>query len=138
MGTGKRSVLIAGGAEFIGVNLANRAIRAGHRVTLLDDLSRRGSQDNLAWLRSQHGDGFDLVVGSIADQHLCERTVAAAEVVYHLAARTAVMTSVRRPRSGFTTSALGTFGVLATDPAPGMVESDRRAARRRAAGWGGR
>jgi CDP-paratose 2-epimerase len=112
MGATKRSVLITGGAGFIGVNLADRAIRAGHRVTLLDDLSRRGSDDNVDWLRSRHGTDFDLVIGTIADQHICAKTIADAEVVYHLAAQTAVTTSVIDPRSDFNANALGTFNVL--------------------------
>jgi CDP-paratose 2-epimerase len=42
-----RSVLITGGAGFIGVNAACRFARAGWKVAVLDDLSRKGSGENL-------------------------------------------------------------------------------------------
>jgi CDP-paratose 2-epimerase len=108
----EQSVLITGGAGFVGVNLADRSIRAGHRVTILDDLSRKGSESNIGWLQSRHGHGFDLVIGSIVDPHICEKTIADAEVVYHLAAQTAVTTSITDPRHDFNVNALGTFNVL--------------------------
>jgi nucleoside-diphosphate-sugar epimerase len=58
------TVLITGGAGFIGSNLANRLIGDGHRVTILDNLSRPGARYNLGWLTSTHGAGsFRLVVG---------------------------------------------------------------------------
>lgn len=40
-------VFITGGAGFIGSNLANHHLRRGDRVTILDNLSRRGSDCNL-------------------------------------------------------------------------------------------
>ncbi|HSN74104.1 MAG TPA: NAD-dependent epimerase/dehydratase family protein, partial [Anaerolineae bacterium] len=49
-------ILITGGAGFIGCNLAEACIRDGHQVTIFDDLSRRGSQANLDWLRAAFGD----------------------------------------------------------------------------------
>ena len=48
-------VLITGGAGFIGCNLAAACIGAGHRVTVFDNLSRRGSPANLDWLRASFG-----------------------------------------------------------------------------------
>ena len=51
-------ILITGGAGFIGCNLANRLIAEGHMVTILDKLSRFGSNLNLAWLRDTHGRGL--------------------------------------------------------------------------------
>ena len=47
--------LITGGAGFIGSNLSHRLIREGHSVTVFDDLSRRGTDKNVAWLRAEHG-----------------------------------------------------------------------------------
>jgi CDP-paratose 2-epimerase len=111
-GAGRRSILITGGAGFIGANLADRALRAGQRVTILDDLSRRGADENLRWLRGKHDDALAVVTASVVDPAACLRTVAEAEVVYHLAAQTAVTTSLTEPRHDFAVNALGTFNVL--------------------------
>jgi CDP-paratose 2-epimerase len=107
-----RSIVITGGAGFIGSNLADRALRAGFRVKLLDDLSRSGSEKNLAWLRERHGDALAHVRESIVDPSACMHAIADADVVYHLAGQTAVTTSVTDPRHDFDVNALGTFNVL--------------------------
>ncbi|MGH7635107.1 MAG: GDP-mannose 4,6-dehydratase, partial [Gemmatimonadaceae bacterium] len=49
-----RHVLITGGAGFLGVNAADHMVRAGWRVTVLDNLSRAGTDGNLAWLTKRH------------------------------------------------------------------------------------
>jgi len=106
-------ILITGGAGFIGCNLADACIRAGHAVTLFDNLSRRGSQANLAWLRESFGEaGFTFVQGDIRDYPAILAAAAGQEAVYHLAAQTAVTTSVTDPRTDFEINALGTFNVL--------------------------
>jgi CDP-paratose 2-epimerase len=106
-------VLITGGAGFIGCNLADACIRSGHEVTLFDNLSRRGSEANLAWLRNSLGDrAFAFVKGDIRDPVAISRVTAGQEVIYHLAAQTAVTTSVADPRTDFEINALGTFNAL--------------------------
>jgi nucleoside-diphosphate-sugar epimerase len=50
-------VLITGGAGIIGCNLAAAYVRAGEQVTVLDDLSRRGSESNLSWLEQEFRKG---------------------------------------------------------------------------------
>jgi CDP-paratose 2-epimerase len=44
-------VVITGGAGFIGSNTAEHYLRAGARVTILDNFSRRGSESNAEWLQ---------------------------------------------------------------------------------------
>ena len=105
-------ILITGGAGFIGCNLAHACIDGGHRVTLLDNLSRRGSAANLAWLRDVHGDDFEFVQADIRDADAMVRAAEGQEAIYHLAAQTAVTTSVTDPRPDFEVNALGTFNVL--------------------------
>ncbi len=106
-------VLITGGAGFIGSNAARRFLEKGHRVIVVDDLSRKGTEENLAWLRSL---GRELVFekGDVRDfgflQSLMERYRPMA--VIHLAAQVAVTTSVDDPRTDFEINALGTFNVL--------------------------
>src|SRR6267143_5976295 len=49
-----RRILITGGAGFLGVNAAVRMIDDGWHVTLLDNLSRPGTERNLRWLILEH------------------------------------------------------------------------------------
>ena len=107
-----QSILVTGGAGFVGANVVDRALMAGHRVTVLDDLSRAGSEQNVIWLRERHGDAFQLIVRSVADPDACIRAVDDAEIVYHLAGQVAVTTSVTDPRHDFEVNALGTFNIL--------------------------
>ncbi|HEY57000.1 MAG TPA: NAD-dependent epimerase/dehydratase family protein [Anaerolineae bacterium] len=108
-----RHYLITGGAGFIGANYAARLLRRGERVTIYDNLSRRGAERNIAWLREQFGEQhFRLVVGDVRDAALLTAQVREADVVVHLAAQVAVTTSVRDPRLDFEINALGTFNVL--------------------------
>src|SRR5713226_4468548 len=49
-----RRVLITGGAGFLGVNAAVHLIERGWHVTVLDNLSRGGTERNLHWLITQY------------------------------------------------------------------------------------
>jgi CDP-paratose 2-epimerase len=115
----RRKVLITGGAGFIGANLADRLIESGEGVTIFDNLSRRGSAKNLEWLRQQHPEDFRFVEGDVCDAGSIERAMQGSQVVYHLAAQTAVTTSVTDPRTDFEINAAGTFNVLEAARAEG-------------------
>ncbi len=105
--------LITGGAGFIGANYVARLLVRGERVTIYDNLSRRGADVNLAWLRETYGaDAFQLVVGDVRDAALITATAREADVIVHLAGQVAVTTSVTHPREDFEANALGTFNVL--------------------------
>ena len=106
------SILITGGAGFIGVNSASRFAAAGWRVAVLDNLSRRGATDNLEWLRARADVALHQV--DVRDAETVARTVRSErpDVVLHLAGQVAVTTSVANPREDFDVNALGTFNVL--------------------------
>jgi CDP-paratose 2-epimerase len=106
------NALITGGAGFIGSNLTHRLVGEGHHVVVYDDLSRLGTDKNVAWLRAVHGDRWTLNQADIRDFQALRKAAADADIVYHLASQVAVTTSVQDPRHDFEVNALGSFNVL--------------------------
>lgn len=107
-----KSILITGGAGFIGSNSARYFAKRGWSVAILDNLSRRGAVDNLGWIQEQAQIQFHKM--DVRDQDAVERRVAEMkpDVLLHLAAQVAVTTSVACPREDFEINALGTFNML--------------------------
>lgn len=108
------NVLITGGAGFIGCNYAARLLKAGHTVTLLDNLSRKGAAANLRWLQAhaQAAAGLRFIEADVRDAVAVQAAAAGQAAIFHLAAQVAVTTSVREPRADFEVNALGSFNVL--------------------------
>jgi CDP-paratose 2-epimerase len=105
--------LVTGGAGFIGSNCVDRLLARGEQVIVYDNLSRRGAEANLSWLREKHGaNSFRLAVADVRDAPALQGPAESADVIVHLAGQTAVTTSVEEPRSDFEQNALGTFNVL--------------------------
>jgi CDP-paratose 2-epimerase len=110
-----RSVLIFGGAGFIGSNLAHSLLARGDaRVHVFDNLSRAGAEHNLEWLQRAAGSSgrLQVTLGDVRDANLVERAVAGASEIYHFAAQVAVTTAVADPRHDFEVNLGGTFNVL--------------------------
>jgi len=108
-----RKWIITGGAGFIGCHAAATFHQKGDHVVLVDNLSRRGADANLSWLRDQGV--TDFIKADIRDFAAIRDVMAKhadADVVLHLAAQVAVTTSVIDPRTDFEINALGTFNVL--------------------------
>ncbi len=106
-------ILITGGAGFIGCNAAKRFMDRGDRVVVVDNLSRKGTNLNLAWLKEQ-GE-FDIIQADIRDAEAMREAIGRdrdLDAVLHLAAQVAVTTSVADPREDFDINALGSFNVL--------------------------
>ena len=110
-----RSVLIFGGAGFIGANLArNLLLHTRAHVHLFDNLSRKGVHHNLVQLKRCPGasERLRVTIGDVRDVSAVERAVRDANEIYQLAAQVAVTTSMHDPRRDFETNCIGTFNVL--------------------------
>jgi CDP-paratose 2-epimerase len=107
-------LLISGAAGFIGVHAAASFLRRGAVVVALDNLSRPGSVENLAWIKAQGGElhfhHLDIRNGDNVMRLFAQHPDA--DAVLHLAAQVAVTSSVTDPRHDFEVNALGTFNLL--------------------------
>lgn len=102
-------VLITGGAGFIGSHLAEELLKNKHRVIALDDLST-GRLENIAHLKENKD--FELVVGTVLNEHLVDKLAERADVIFHLAAAVGVELIVKRPLESLTTNIKGSEIVL--------------------------
>lgn len=109
-----RTVLITGGAGFIGSNLAERLLAMrGTRVRIFDNLSRDGVTRNISWLESKARRGsLEIIKGDVRDGQTLKKAAADVTDIFHFAAQVAVTTSVEDPRSDFEINALGTLNML--------------------------
>ena len=109
-----RTVLITGGAGFIGSNLAERLLSEPEtRVRIFDNLARAGVANNVEWLQSLPGSTrLQIVEGDVRDAAAVRRAVEGVAEIYHLAAQVAVTTSVEDPVRDFEVNTAGTFHVL--------------------------
>jgi UDP-glucose 4-epimerase len=100
---GGRRILVTGGAGFVGSALTRHLVRAGAKVTVLDDLFT-GTAEALPT-------GAELVVGSVVDRELVDRLVSQNRLIFHLAARN-IIASTANPRDDFETNIGGTLNIL--------------------------
>lgn len=104
-----RTVLVTGGAGFIGSHLVDALLACGrYRVRVLDDLST-GKRENLAHC----ADRVDLLVGDVRDPHAVAEAVAGAWGVVHLAAVVSVTRSFEDPVLVNSVNVGGTVTLLA-------------------------
>jgi UDP-glucose-4-epimerase GalE len=109
------SILVTGGAGYIGSHATQRLLRDGHTVVVLDNLFRghRGAIDRLA---GQHGVGDRLrfIFGDVGDRDLVANLVVEhrVEAVMHFAALAYVGESVDHPLLYYRNNAGGTLGLL--------------------------
>jgi UDP-glucose 4-epimerase len=91
-----KSILITGGAGFIGSHLADACCRLPHtpQVTVLDNF-RSGRRSNVE--RNSHHANYRFVEGSVTDAASVERALDGVDTVFHLAAMISVPESMERP-----------------------------------------
>lgn len=102
-------VLITGGAGFIGSHLAEKLLKGGDEVFVLDDLST-GSLDNISGLMDDPG--FHFEQGNVCESGSTGKMVDKCDVVYHLAAAVGVYMIVNDPVKTIKVNVKGTETVL--------------------------
>jgi len=108
---------ITGGAGFIGSNLVDRLLAAGHTVTAYDNFST----GQLRFLEAavQHP-AFRLVEGDLMDLPRLTEAIAGHDVVFHLAANADVRFGTQHPRKDLEQNTIATFNVLEAMRTNGM------------------
>jgi UDP-glucose 4-epimerase len=103
------TVLVTGGAGFIGSHLVDRLLADGANVTVLDNFST-GHEANLDMQASL----LRVVRGSVTDEDLVDRLVSEHPLVFHLAAAVGVRHIMSEPVASLHTNVRGTENVLAS------------------------
>jgi dTDP-L-rhamnose 4-epimerase len=105
-----RSILITGGAGFIGSHLADELLSAGYSVRALDSL--------VPQVHERHGrpayldDDVELVVGDVRNRDVLSRALDGVSAVFHLAAQVGVGQSMYRIADYTSTNVVGTAALL--------------------------
>ncbi len=107
-----RRVLITGGAGFLGVNAAVRLIDDGWHVTVLDNLSRPGTERNLKWLITRQPTRATFIKEDVRNATALAEHVKNQDAILHLAGQVAVTTSLVDPSTDFDVNARGTLNLL--------------------------
>ncbi len=102
------SMLVTGGAGFIGANFIRLALERDpdQRITVVDKLTYAGNRANLAGL------DIEFVQGCITDAPLIDELVSSADVVVHFAAESHNDNSLADPSPFIQTNLVGTFTLL--------------------------
>ena len=100
-----KTILVTGGAGFIGSTLVPMLVERGYGVRVLDNLSVGSTAVLADW-------PVDFVVGDIRDQAAVARAVDGVDGIVHLAAHTNVIDSQSKPREDMEINVGGTLNML--------------------------
>lgn len=102
------TVLITGGAGFIGSTLAKSCISLGWEVKILDNLST-GLATTAEHLKNL---GVQVFIGDVRDALLLNECMGGCDAVVHLAAQVSVPVSIANPEETMSVNVEGTAGVI--------------------------
>src|ERR1043166_2515046 len=112
-----KKVLVTGGAGFIGSHLAERLLKNGGYVTVLDNLAT-GTLSNVKHL--DYHPHFQLHVKDISDQEAIAPYFTNVECVFHLAGLADIVPSIQCPLDYHRANVDGTIAVLEAARAAGV------------------
>jgi UDP-glucose 4-epimerase len=100
---------VTGGAGFIGSNLVDRLLAAGHEVTAYDNFSTGQRRFLEAALQNPR---FQLISGDLLDLPALRKAIAGHDFVFHLAANADVRFGTHHPDRDLQQNTIATFHVL--------------------------
>ncbi len=105
-------LFITGGCGFLGSNLVIEAISRGYQILVFDNLSRKGSLQNLEWLNNYGG--FNFIHGDVRNRNDVDRSIELfkPDAIFHLAGQVAMTTSIANVQMDFETNVVGSFNIL--------------------------
>ncbi len=108
------TLLVTGGAGFIGCAFVAKAVAEGCKVIVLDALTYAGSIENLHAIKPSAKGSWELVEGNITNGALVEKLMKehAVNAVVHLAAESHVDNSIAAPSEFIQTNIIGTYTLL--------------------------
>lgn len=108
--SGTTHAVVTGGAGFIGSHLVDRLMKAGHFVTVIDNLSG-GQEEFIA--HHMNSKNFTFVKADIREQDILRKTLHPnTDIVFHLAANADIAKGVEDPSLDFEHSIVATYSVL--------------------------
>ena len=113
-----KSILVTGGAGFIGSHLVAALVERGHRVRVLDILD---PQVHGAGLRRPNPHGVEMIVGELLDADTLTRSLQGVEVVFHQAAAVGVGQSMYEPAAYTRVNSFGTALLMEKIARPGSI-----------------
>ena len=102
-----QTILVTGGAGFIGSHIVDANLARGHKVRVLDNLST-GRIENLAHVKNK----IEFIQADLCDAAAMTRAVAGVDCIFHQAALASVPRSVERPLDTHAACATGTLVLL--------------------------
>ncbi len=100
--------VITGGAGFIGSNLTDHLVKAGHKVIILDNFVS-GKRSNLSHHKNQN---VKIIKIDISKDNNLERYFKNIDYVFHLAGLAEIIPSIKNPKKYFINNVFGTLNVI--------------------------
>jgi dTDP-glucose 4,6-dehydratase len=114
--TNKKTILVTGGAGFIGTNFISLALakQPGWNIINLDALTYAGNPMNFEDIAAEHAERYQFVHGDIRDKLLLEKLLNENKLdgLVHFAAESHVDRSILGPEAFVEANVLGTFRLL--------------------------